>query len=266
MKKLFVSADMEGTCGIMHWHETERSHADYPYFAMQMTREVAAACEGAHEAGYGEVLVKDAHDSARNIIPIALPEYANVLRGWGGHPYCMMYGLDSTFDGIVFTGYHNAAGTDSNPLAHTMTLSVLEMRINGELASELHINALIAAYEGVPIYAVTGDEGICTWMKEKSPNTTVVPVNFGMGGATRSLYPMEAAKRIRAAVKQAVQRPRESCLFPMPERFQVEIVYREHAQARRLSFYPGVRQTGARELTYETTDCFEFLRMAHFLL
>lgn len=48
MKKLFISADIEGTAGIVNWNETERSVPhDYDYFANQMTREVAAACEGA---------------------------------------------------------------------------------------------------------------------------------------------------------------------------------------------------------------------------
>ena len=47
MKKLFISADIEGTCGIANWNETEKNHADWAYFADQMTREVAAACEGA---------------------------------------------------------------------------------------------------------------------------------------------------------------------------------------------------------------------------
>ena len=75
MKKIFISADIEGTSGIAHWNETERTIPhDYDYFAGQMTREVAAACEGAREAGAEEVLVKDAHDSARNLIPAELPE------------------------------------------------------------------------------------------------------------------------------------------------------------------------------------------------
>lgn len=44
MKKLFISADIEGTAGIVNWNETERSVPhDYDYFANQMTREVAAA-------------------------------------------------------------------------------------------------------------------------------------------------------------------------------------------------------------------------------
>ena len=64
--KVFLSADMEGTCGIVSWPETERTTPfDYSPAQKQMTREVAAACQGALSAGAAEVLVKDAHDSAR---------------------------------------------------------------------------------------------------------------------------------------------------------------------------------------------------------
>ena len=46
--KIFLSADMEGTCGIVSWPETERSTPfDYTPAQKQMTREVAAACRGA---------------------------------------------------------------------------------------------------------------------------------------------------------------------------------------------------------------------------
>ena len=46
--RLYLSADIEGTCGIADWAETERATMDdYRPFAAQMTAEVAAACEGA---------------------------------------------------------------------------------------------------------------------------------------------------------------------------------------------------------------------------
>ena len=65
---------MEGTCGIVAWPETERSTPmDYAPYQKQMSREVAAACRGALSAGAEGVLVKDAHDSARNIDPTVLP-------------------------------------------------------------------------------------------------------------------------------------------------------------------------------------------------
>ena len=51
LNRIFLSADIEGTCGIAHWDETELGKPDYEPFRRQMTREVAAACEGAFAAG-----------------------------------------------------------------------------------------------------------------------------------------------------------------------------------------------------------------------
>ena len=90
--KIYLSADMEGTAGIIDWNETTAGHPQYAYFQQQMTREVAAACEGAIAAGATEILVKDAHDSARNIIPDQLPEQTRLFRGWDSTPAMMMAG------------------------------------------------------------------------------------------------------------------------------------------------------------------------------
>ena len=50
--KVFLSADMEGTCGVVSWPETERTTPfDYSPAQKQMTRVVAAACQGALSAG-----------------------------------------------------------------------------------------------------------------------------------------------------------------------------------------------------------------------
>ena len=101
MKKIFLSADIEGTCGVAHWDETEFGKQGYEHFAKQMSREVSAACKGALAGGAEEIFVKDAHDFARNIDPSMLPEEACIFRGWGSDPYSMMSGVDESFDGLL---------------------------------------------------------------------------------------------------------------------------------------------------------------------
>ena len=122
--KVFISADIEGTCGITDWAETERcTMDDYKPFQKQMTREVKAACKGALDAGVGEIFLKDAHDSARNIDAAELPECIRILRGWTGDPLSMMSGLDrDDYGAVLFTGYHAWASCPGNPLSHTNNL------------------------------------------------------------------------------------------------------------------------------------------------
>ena len=79
--QFYLSADIEGTCGIADWKETERGSAfDYEPFRKQMTAEVAAACQGALAGGADGLLVKDAHDSARNLDAAALPRETRIFR------------------------------------------------------------------------------------------------------------------------------------------------------------------------------------------
>ena len=98
--KVFISADIEGVNNIATWDETSMNSPEYQYFRKQMTEEVKRACIGAKNAGATEIFIKDAHDSARNLILSELPEYVKLHRGWQGCPCSMMAGLDETFDAI----------------------------------------------------------------------------------------------------------------------------------------------------------------------
>ena len=102
--KLFISADIEGCAGVALAYETHKNEAAYREFAGQMTREVVAACEAAHEAGADEIVVKDGHGDAANIDPFCMPDYVTLIRGKSGHPYNMMSGLDDSFDGVMYIG------------------------------------------------------------------------------------------------------------------------------------------------------------------
>ena len=258
--KLYLSADIEGTTGITLWDETENGHSRYPYFAQQMTKEVAAACEGAMAAGVTDILIKDAHDSACNLIPTLLPEDARLFRGWGSDIMSMMAGLEKGYDGVFFTGYHSGAGMDTNPLSHTMNTRNNYVRINGVIAPELMINSLTAAYFGVPVLLVTGDKGLCDWMKQMNPNTETVAVSEGRGRGSISIHPQKALRLIREAALRAMEKDGKDCMFPLPDHFLVEISFKDHFRAKGAS-YPGVRQTGPASVAFEADDYMDVLRM-----
>lgn len=266
MKRIFLSCDIEGTCGVAHWDETEKGKADYPAFAAQMTSEVAAACEGALAGGADALFVRDAHDSARNIDPSKLPEEARILRGWGRDPYAMMSGVDETFDGVMFTGYHSAVGWNGNPLSHTMNTRNIAVRLNGEVMSELMMNALTAAMFGVPVLMVTGDRMLCDWFHTKVPGALTVPVSEGVGSGSVSIHPARAARLIRETAETAMTLDPKACLFPMPAHFTVEVGYRQHADARSAGWYPGATQVDERTVRFESDAWMDALTFFHFCL
>lgn len=267
-RKLFISSDIEGTCGIAHWDETMPDKQDYPAFAEQMSREVAAACEGALTGGAEEILVRDAHNEARNIRPALLPDSdrIRILRGWARDPYAMMSGLDETFGGVMFTGYHSACGWSGNPLSHTMNLRNVEVRVNGEVCSELMMNSLTAAMLGVPTLMVTGDEMLCEWFHGKVPNAVTVPVSRGIGNGSVSIMPGEAVRRIRAGAEKAMALDGSLCQFPQSDGYEVEIFYRNHFDARKNGWYPGAKQLDDRRVRFACQDWFDALTFLHFCM
>ena len=259
--KIFISADIEGTAGIVNWKETEPGD-QYAYFAGQMTKEVAAACNGALASGVDEVLVRDAHDSARNLNPAGLPRQARVLRGWTGGLYTMMDGIDDSFSAAAMTGYHTCAASNGNPLAHTMTTGIEKVTLNGQPCSEFMINALIAAYNDGPVIFVSGDAMLCDLAREMCPGITAVATSQGIGGGSIGMHPEVAQEEIQAGMAKAVAHLQEQlaagepsdCLIPLPPYFELEVTYREHKKAYTSSFYPGAVQTGPKTVVYEAAD------------
>ena len=265
--KLFISADIEGTCGITCWEETEYGHPRYGYFAEQMTAEVSAACAAADRLGW-EILVKDAHDSAKNILPDKLHPSAKLLRGWAGDLNCMMSGIDTDkFDAAAFTGYHSAAMSEGNSLSHTMTTAAHYVKINGKYASEFVINSYTAAMYGVPVVFISGDEALCEAAKEMIPGITAVPTKRGFGGACISEHPEKACEKIKRGMEDALCSDfRKTCKLKLPKHFAVEIAYRDINEANRNSLYPGVVRIDGKTLLFESDSYTEVLRMIHFIL
>ena len=167
--KLFISADIEGCAGLALTGETHKAEAVYQAFAKEMTEEVLAACEAAREAGADEIVVRDGHGDASNIDPLRMPDYVTLIRGKSGHPYNMMYGIDETFDGVLYIGYHAPAGDPEFAISHTSTGNSLYIHLNGKVMSECMLNSYTAASNGVPVLFLSGDEKICRLAKELVP-------------------------------------------------------------------------------------------------
>ncbi len=264
--KVYISADIEGVTGTTHWDEATKSEADYKEFQAQMTDEVTAACQGILNAGHTDIWVKDAHASARNIIPAKLPHAVKLIRGWSGHPFSMVQGLDETFDAVAMIGYHAPAGSDASPLAHTMTGGPVYLKINEHYASEFLLHAYAAEFVGVPVIFVSGDQGLCEFVTSLNPHIGTQAVKQGIGNSTTNLHPAVAVSKIREGMQQALEGDLARCHIPLPERFNVEIRYKKHADAYHASFYPGAQLKEPHVMQFETDNYFEVMRLLSFVL
>ncbi len=264
--KIFISSDIEGTAGITAWDEAKKGQPEYAEFREYMTNELVAACEGAHSAGATEIVVKDAHSSARNLILSRLPPYVSVVRGWSGHPDEMMFGIDASFSAALYIGYHNKAGTDTNPLAHTLSGAVSRLLINGEVASEFTLNALCASRYGVPSAFLSGDAGMCAEAEVAVPGIATLATSEGFGPATKSLVPAAAVIAIREGVEKALSGNYNNSLPILAGEFELVVEYTNPTDAYRNSWYPGMEHIAPRTLRFNAQDYFEIQRAIRFVV
>jgi len=265
--RVYISADMEGVAGVNHRDETLEDKDEYKRFQEQMTREVVAACEGALAAGATDLLVKDAHNTGRNLLLGQLPESARVLRGWSGSPLMMVQGLEKDFAAVLMIGYHARANSAGNPLAHTMSSETVSwLSINGADASEFLLHAHAAAEFGVPVAFVSGDRGLCDEVAAVNPAIETVAVGEGVGDATIALHPDLVARHIREGVERVLRSDLEACHIPIPKRYDVELRFVKHQQAYKASHYPRVEQVDAHTIRFSAERFHHVLTMLMFTL
>jgi D-amino peptidase len=261
--KVFISVDMEGIGGVIHWEDVSRKGKDYSLFRRLMTDETNAAVEGALEAGATEILVRDSHGSARNILPDRLHPEAILLRDWSGGLLSMMEGIDETYDAVIFVGYHAREGTPDAVLKHTMT-GKIDVFINGKNMPEAGINGAIAGYFNVPVVMAAGDLAFVKQAQELFPGVECAAVKEGIGKAAKMVHPTKAQEMIKRKTKKALTNLKKFKPFKLNTPITMEIRYKDENDAARGSWFPGAKRTGERTVAYTHKDLMEVLKFFMF--
>lgn len=210
--KVHISADMEGTTGVVNWVQVSppwlegKGPMEYERARQRMTREVSAAVRGALAGGADEVIINDSHNGMKNILIDDLPRGCRLISGHQKE-LSMMQGVDE--EGVAvsfFTGYHARAGTPNGVLAHTYIGSVNDVRVNGVSVGEYGLNAAVAGDFGVPVTLVTGDNLTIEQVRELlGQDVAGVQVKTALATETAdSIHPELACELIEAAAKEAV--------------------------------------------------------------
>jgi D-amino peptidase len=259
--KVFISVDMEGVAGVTHWQDVTREGKDYDLFRKILTGEVNAAIEGAAAAGAGFFVVRDAHGTARNILPDLLDSRAILIRDWSGGPKGMMEGVDETFQAAIFIGYHAKAGTPDSLLEHTSSGSeVTNFSVNGISMPEGGYNALIAGLFGVPVVFAAGDATLCDQLTELLGDVETVAVKKGIGSASVNLHPEVAREMIKAGVEKAIGRLGDFKPYRVEPPYTLVATLKKEELVHKGSHYPGIIRTGDWELTFQSDDFLEVMK------
>ena len=266
--KLFLSADIEGCAGVALNTETHKQEAIYKPFAQRMTEEVIAACEAAHEMGAEEIVVKDGHGDASNIDPLQMPDYVTLIRGKSGHPFNMMWGIDESFDGVLYLGYHAPAGCPEFAISHTSTGNSQYIRLNGRYMSEFTLNSFTAASCKVPVCFLSGDAAICRMAKEEIPQIVTVETKRGEGNATICVPPNRVLAQIKSGVKSALTKTDKTIggSLKIPETYVYEVTFKDWKRAYQMSFYPNMKQVDRFTIRLETKNWMEVVTAHSFVV
>jgi D-amino peptidase len=250
--KIYISADMEGIAGVVDWDQCRAGAPGHEQGARLLLGEVNAAIEGAIAGGADEVTVNDSHGLMANLAPDLLARRASYLSGRHKPDY-MMQGLDATYDGVLFVGYHGSMPSRS-VLSHTYNpRAVSDARIGGVRAAESGINALAAAGHGVPVVLVTGDQYVGPEAEPFCPGIRAVVVKRSLTReAAESLHPELARERVREGARDSVAAlaPSRPITFAGP--LEVDLLTADMAE--QATWVRGVERAGERTISIATGE------------
>lgn len=261
--RVFISADMEGTCGVSSWVHVQApevtspnqpaSTVEYERFRKQMTAEVNAAIEGAFAGGASSVIVNDSHDGQRNILIEDLHPDAKYISG-ADKPYGMMQGVDLA-EVVIYTGYHAKAGTVNAPLAHTWNGWVQDVRINGVSTGEFGINAAIAGAFDATVIMIAGDDQAVEQTRDfLGEQVHGVEVKVGISSSAAMHNPQRhVLENIKATSERAVRGAQPQPYIIEPGTV-IEIEADHQARIDQAMLIPGTSRAGNRTVAFTAND------------
>lgn len=263
--RIYISADMEGVVGAVTSEQLGPSGFEYARFREYMTDEVNAAIEGALEAGAGEILVSDSHGNGQNLLIERLPRDVTVVRSWP-RPLMMMEGIDESFDGVLFIGYHASTTNTRGVRAHTISSANLTaVRLNGIPMPEAGINAAIAGHFGVPVLMISGDDAIVEEAQALLGDVEGAVVKWSISfHSARTLVPEAAYDLIRETARRAVARVGERRPYRLEGPVALELSFKNYLPSEVLSYLPNVDRVDSHTVRYVGADMVEVSRFIEF--
>ena len=265
--KIYISADMEGVAGVVSGDQLGPGGFEYERFREFMTAEVNACIDAARMAGATEILVSDSHGNGQNLLIEKLPDDVMIVRSWP-RELGMMAGIDDSFDGVIFLGYHASASNTRGVRAHTQSsANVVDIRMNGNSMSEGAINAAIAGHYGVPVIMISGDDVAVAETQVIVGEMEGAVVKWARGfHSARTLTPEAANEVIRTRTKAAIDRITDFQPFVLQTPVELELTLKHYRPVELLSYLPGVERLNAHTIRFTGKDIVEVSRFLTFVL
>jgi D-amino peptidase len=264
--RVFISVDMEGLGGVGTPEMVRTGGKDYATGRRMATDEVNAVVQAVFAVDPGaRILVNDSHGDMQNLLHTELDPRVEYIQG-AIKKNGMMEGLDASYDGVVFLGYHSMAGTTRGFLAHTGSGVVKGLWINGTEVGEGGMNALYAGSMEVPVVLASGDLAFVEEFSRLVETETVVTKEATTPRSARLRHPDRVTADLREATARGLAaRNRISPLRPASP-VEIRIRFDEPTRPQILTVIPGVRQVDGYtvEFTAETmAEAYPMIRLMY---
>lgn len=255
--KLYISIDMEGISGLVDNTFVDSRQINYSRGQHIMTDEANHVIGTAFDEGCKEVVVNDSHSKMNNLLIEKLHPETQLISG-DVKPFSMVQGLDASFTGAAFLGYHTRAAA-KGVLSHTMIFGVRNMYINDRVIGELGFNAYVAGHYGVPVLLVAGDDETAIEAEELIPGVTTAIVKKRISRTSAvCLTPEKSGQLLREQTKAALANAgRVKPLVP-PDHPVLKIEFANYGQAEWAHLMPGTTiDESSPTVTYQAKNILE---------
>lgn len=242
--KVYISMDAEGISGIYKLGQVMTNHREYEFARCMMANDVNAAAEGAFQAGAEQVIVNDAHNDGSNLLIEQLDSRIDLISGTL-RPLSMAQGAELGCDAALLIGYHRRKGA-KGVISHSYSYgSMVELFINGKVASEHDLVGYCLGAYGVPVVFLSGDDLVCADARESIPGVYTVETKIAISNnAALCHHPLRNAQRITETVKAALLHAQSAGAQPMVLEGEacIDVRYSAEIQAARAAAAPNTRR------------------------
>ena len=265
--KIYISADMEGVVGVVTNEQLGPQGFEYARFREFMTQEVNAAIEGAFAGGATQIVVSDSHGNGQNLLIEKLPRNILLVRAWP-RPLMMMQGIDETFAGAIFIGYHTGTTNSEGVRAHTISSARLaDVRLKGTSVSEAGLNAAIAGHFNVPVIMVSGDDAVVKETQALLGDVEGAVVKWASGfHSAKTMMPEASYNLIRERANKAVRRIKDFKPYKLAAPIQVDVRFKNYRPSEVLSYLSIVQRTDAHSIRFTGKDMIEVSKFLEFIV
>ena len=249
--KVLISVDMEGIAGVVTGDQLSPEGFEYQRFRDFMTKEALAAVQTAKKAGATEILVVDAHGNGQNLLIEQFPKDVRIIRSWPRR-FSMVAGIDSSFDAVVFIGYHSSTNNKKGVRAHTFSSARLtRVALNDREMSEGSWNAAIAGYFDVPVVMVSGDDAAVQEVRSivGEIEGAVVKQSLGFHSAN-TLTPDASRELIAQKVTAGLNRLKDFKPYSPGYPVILDVSFKHYMVSEVLAYLKGVERTDSHSIRF----------------